>query len=208
MRKKIIITSIVLILGIGTAVICSYAFGDGHGGHEGHGEDSEITKLMLLDRMGTALHDITATLEGKDSQKILSISFEDKDGLKEFFKDQQKYVLTAFVVEDGTIYEVELDPATGSEQSRRKAGFWSVWDEDWKNLPTDDFKVSTAEIIRKVEESLQSSVLEIELDREDGIYVYQLETASPTGSRSVLVDPYTGIIYPYSDVSRYERHDR
>lgn len=187
------------MVSFGSFVQNSFANNDGH--HESH--DSGISQLIVVERMEKPIHEVVAALEEEGKNTVLSITLDENENIFGFDKPDHK--LISFVNEGGTVYEIELNSATGSESSRKRARFWSTWGEDWGELQQHDFQMTVAEIVKKVEETYNSKVVGVELDKEDGLYLYQVAAISREGRKNVLVDPVTGNVYPIS--SRHEQHE-
>lgn len=187
MKKKNTVIALLLTICVGMTSINSFAFDDKHN----DSRDFHDYKLILLDRLGTSILDIATVLESKDST-VLGISFN----------DEENFAMTAFVEEDGAIYKVSFESASNKESKRNKVGFkrnkvgfWSGVKDDWKNLPKEQIKISASEIIKKVEDSLEGKVLEIDLESKKEIMIYEVLVVSTHDAHKVLVDPFTGTIY-------------
>lgn len=166
-----------------------------------------VSALSLIFTSPVLAHDETALFLSEETLPLAEIAKDDARGRvteieiekrgNSFSSQPDKWVYEVLRFNGEDLIKSFIDPKTGATIDSKKVHNFNPFDNDHKEhltaLETATFSLHDA--IVKAEKTYDAKAIEAEIEDEDGLYHYEVELLSTTGTIHAVMNPKTGDIF-------------
>ena len=177
-------TKILILITSLTALLTATSFA----GHE----HDEIVDILMHGRTNVNLEKVIDKVEEVSKGSVIEIRFERMDKLFSF--KQAPFVFMVETIGPDGVMEYQLNP-TDLEILSKKKDFFSRFKSKKK---IDELSINLKEAILKAEQFSGGKAIRAELESMDDIFAYQVQVIKKSEITKILVDPFNGSVYQFS----------
>ena len=160
-------------------------------GAKGHDDDHAEIAAQL--QSAISLSQVIKNVAADSKGTVMEVKLERMDKLLSF--EEGALVYEVETVTANGVMEYLVDPANGKTILSKK-DHWAIFDD---GKFKGDFKISLEQAVTKAEKATGKRALAAELEKEDGVVLYEIKMAAGSIFRTVFVDPMNGKVYLNDD---------